>query len=59
MPTFRSARPYVTAYGFQYMLGSREAGRVHTACFSASQVVLKTIRSNVWSSAPEGGHNDA
>ena len=37
MPIFRSARPYVTAYGFSALdvlagvLGIREAGRVHCA----------------------------
>ena len=48
MSIFRSARPYVTAYGFQHLmllagiLGSREAGRVHcvedvTSSFPAPQ----------------------
>jgi len=49
MPIFRSARPYITANGFQHLmccLESWEAGRqesnnslytVHTTCFPASQ----------------------
>ena len=60
-PIFRSARQYITAYGFQHLMcwlvswgpGSRPCARVHTA-----HQVLKTICSNIRSSAPEDGHND-
>ena len=44
IPIFKSARLYITAYGFQHLmcwlvsLGSREAGRVHSVkqCFPTS-----------------------
>ena len=67
MPIFRSARPYITAYGFSVLnvlagvLGSRDAGRVH--CVEAvirlqpAHQVLKTICSNIRPCAPEDGHN--
>jgi len=35
---------------------------MHMTCFprlQAAHLVLKTICSNIWSSAPEDGHNDA
>ena len=45
MPIFRSARPYITAYGFQHLMllagdfGSPEAGSVHCVeqCFSTAR----------------------
>jgi len=64
MPIFKSARPYITAYGFQQLM--LLAGvTVHTARFPAPQdssqqhQVLETICNNMRSSAPEDGHNIA
>jgi hypothetical protein len=75
MPIFRSARPYITAYGSQHLmllagvLGVRKACNtlhtVHTDRFPVPQdtsqqhQVLGTICSNIRFSAPEDGHNDA
>ena len=73
MPIFRSARPYIAAYGFQHLmflagaLGSQEhAGSVHTARvflahqgFSQQHQVLETICSDIQSGSPEDGHSGA
>ena len=59
MPIFRSDRPYNFAYGFQHSmcwLGSYEAGK-QAAC--SAQGLLPGFTSNIRSSAPEDGHNDA
>ena len=75
MPIFRSAKPYITTYGSQHLmllagvLGNREAVSVHCVegvtrfpdpqDSSQQHQVLGTICSNIRSSAPEDGHNDA